>query len=342
MTAINIFENNAFSAASLSSVVQKTDYVPNLLGSLDVFDPVPVRTRTIFADRIEGGLTLIPTSPDGAPPESLNKEDRTAVSLKTTRLAKESTIYASELDGIRAHGSETELMQVQREYSRRLTRLRQDMEFTHEHHRLGALQGVLLDSDGTTVIYDYSTEFNEAIPTVIDFNLDTASTDVAAVCRNITRGMARSGKGALMGSTVHALAGDAFYDDLISHPNVEKFYLNQSAARQLMSDQGQIFESFRFGGITFHNYRGSDDNSTVAIPVEEAKFFPVGGQKEVFKVAYSPLETMEFINTPGQEVYAMNIVDRDRGMWSKAEVYSYPLYYCQAPRTLRRAVRTSA
>ncbi|WP_301270860.1 MULTISPECIES: major capsid protein [unclassified Roseobacter] len=336
---MDIFNNSAFSATSLSGMVEKMDYVPQLLGSLNLFEPEPVRTRNVFVDRIEGGLTLIPTSADGAPPDVLGGEDRDAVSLRTTRLAKRFTLYAHELDGIRATGSETELMGVQREFGRRLGRIRNDMEVTHEHHRLGALQGVLLDADGSTVIYDYSAEFNEAIPAAVSFELDVDTTDVHKKCKDIARSMARSGKGSLASASIHALAGDDFYDALISHPNVEKFYLQQQAANPLREAQGQVFESFRIGGITFHNYRGTDDNATVAIPTDEAKFFPVGA-RDVFKVAYSPLEALQFVNTPGQSVYAINVPDRQRNMWTKGELYSYPLYMCQQPRVLRRATRT--
>jgi len=338
MATMDIFSNTAFGTSSLSGFVQKMPYVPQLLGSLNLFTPKPVRTRNIFVDRTEGGIKLIPTSADGAPPASLDSTGRDAVALRTTRLAKQFTLYASELDSIRASGTETELMAVQAEYNTRLLRLRADMELTHEHHRLGALQGLLLDADGTTVIYNYATEFNEAIPAAISFELDVASTDVIAICKTISRGMARSGKGSLAGATIHALCGDAFYDALVTHPNVEKFYLNQMAAEALR-DQASIFGSFTIGGITFHNYRGTDDNSTVAVPSAEAKFFPIGAS-DVFEVAYSPLESIGFVNTPGQPLYAMNIPDRDRNMWTKGELYSYPLYMCAQPRVLRRGTLT--
>lgn len=340
MATMDIFNGSAFSTTSLSGMVEKMDYVPGLLGSLGIFEPTPVRTRNIFVDRIDGGLTLIPTSADGAPPEVLDGETRDAVSLKTTRLTKRFTLYAHELDGIRAFGSESELMAVQREYGRRMARIRADMELTHEFHRLGALQGLLLDADGTTVIYNYATQFNEAIPAATSFELDQTGTDVHGICKDISRSMVRSGGGAFTtGTTIHALAGDDFYDALISHPNVEKFYLQQQAANALREAQGAIFESFRVGGITFHNYRGTDNNSTVAIPVAEAKFFPVGA-RDVFKVAHAPLETIEYVGTPGQSVYAMNVPDRDRNMWTKGEIYSYPLHVCQQPSVLRKGTLT--
>ncbi|MER8124679.1 major capsid protein, partial [Acinetobacter baumannii] len=92
-------------------------------------------------------------------------------------------------------------------------------------------------------------------------------------------------------------------------------------------------------GVTWHNYRGTDDNTTVAIDPDEAKFFPVGA-RDVFKKAMAPAEFGPFMNTPGKDVYAINIPDRDRQAWTRGEQYSYPLYFCQRPDVLRKGVRT--
>jgi hypothetical protein len=335
MANMNIFNGSAFSTTSLSGAVDKMDYVPSLLGSLNLFEAMPVRTHDLWVDRRDGETVLIPTSPMGAPPAELVKDTRTAVPLRTTRLVKGFTLYATEVQGIRAFGSESESMQVQAEYLRRMQRIRQDMELTHEHHRLGALQGKLLDSDGTTVIYNYFTEFGETEATAISFALATATTDVRGKCAEVIRAMTRAARGAMTpGTTVHALAGDEFYDALISHPNVEKAYLNWNAASDLT--QNKAFGAFTFGGITWHNYRGTDDNSTVAVPTDEAKFFPVGATG-IFKKAMGPLESIEYANTAGRDTYAMNIRDMDRNFWTRGEVYSYPLYFCQRPEVLRKA-----
>lgn len=336
MASMDVFKGSAFSMTSLTGAIEKADYKPQLLGELGIFEPMPVRTRNLFVERREGALTLIPSSPTGAPPEELVKDDRDLVPLRTTRLAKSFTLYAEEIQDIRAFGSESELMQVQGEYLRRMARVRNDMDLTHEFHRLGALQGKLLDADGTTVIYNYFTEFGVSEPAAIDFALTTEATDVRKKCHDLTRSMARSSKGAFTaGTTVHALAGDTFYDNLISHPNVVKTYLNWSAAADLR--ENTAFGAFRFGGITWHNYRGTDDNTTVAVAANEAKFFPVGASG-VFKKAMAPAEFGPFINTLGRDTYAINVLDRDREAWTRGELYSYPLYFCQRPDVLRKAV----
>lgn len=334
MASMDIFKSSAFSTTSLSAAVDKMDYIPSLLGSLGLFEAMPVRTHDLWVDRRDGFANLIPSSPLGAPPEELQRDDRTAVPLKTTRLVKGATLYASEIQGIRAFGSETELMQVQAEYLRRLARVRQDMDLTHEHHRLGALQGKLLDADGTTVIYNYFTEFGVAEPAAVSFALSTDTTDVRQKCADVIRAMTRAARGAMPPTaTVHALAGDTFYDKLVSHPNVKQAYINWSAAADLT--QNKAFGAFTFGGITFHNYRGTDDTSTVAVAADEAKFFPIGAPG-IFKKAMGPLESIDYVNTPGQDVYAMTIRDDDRNFWVRGEIYSYPLHFCTRPEILRK------
>jgi hypothetical protein len=335
--SMDAFNNNAFSMASLSAAVEKVDYVPGLLGSLGIFEPEPVFTRTIAVEKKGTTLTMIPTSPLGAPPRETDRDGRQILDFRTTRLADSFTMYAYEVEGIRAFGTESEFETLQTEYASRMAKVKGNMELTHEFHRLGALQGKLLDADGVSVIYNYFTAFGIAEPSAINFALTTATTDVWAKCQEVKRAVVRGAKGLFTPATqVHALAGDSFYDSLIMHPNVKQFYTNWQAAQGLREQQA--FESFPFGGITFHNYRGTDDNSTVAIPTAECKFFPVGA-KGVFKKAMAPAEFGPFVNTRGQDTYALNVVDKDRQAWTKGELYSYPLYMCCVPEVLQKAVR---
>ena len=121
---------------------------------------------------------------------------------------------------------------------------------------------------------------------------------------------------------------------LIEHPTVKDAYLSWSAAADLSN--GKAFADFRFGGITWHNYRGTNNNSDVAVGLKEAKFFPVGASN-MFTHIQGPGEAISNVGAPGQNIYSMNIRDRDRDMWVKNEQYSYPLFMCQQPGVLRKA-----
>lgn len=100
-----------------------------------------------------------------------------------------------------------------------------------------------------------------------------------------------------------------------------------------------VFESFRYGGITWINYRGTDDKATVAIGTDKVKFFPVGAPG-VFQHVMSPGESFDYVNTPGLPYYAITVPDKDRNSFVDIEVYAYPLLVCTTPQVLLRGKRT--
>ncbi len=160
-------------------------------------------------------------------------------------------------------------MQVQKELGRRMvgpTGLRNNIRYTQEYHKLAAIQGLLLDSNGS-VLFNWFNEFGIVQPTEVVFNfanLQSAyvSSGIAALrplCNQIVRNMKRAGQGAWLEgrSRAVALCGDAFFDALISNPEVRSTYLNWMQAQELR--QNLAFEVFNWGGIDWVNYRGSDD-----------------------------------------------------------------------------------
>lgn len=342
MVAMNIFDSDAFSMVSLTQAIEKIPYTPDFLGSLGIFESVPVRTVTVAIEKREQELAIIQTSERGAPLEEQTVPKRDIRDFRTVRIAKGDTVQAAEIQNIRAFGSESEMQTVQAEMAYRYGLLLRDMELTHENMRLGAIQGIVRDADGS-VLRNWYTEWGIQQPAEIDFDLEDDTTNVRKKCADVVRAMMRAGKGAWTASTrVIGLAGDEFYDALINHPSVRDTYLNWTAAAELRGLN--VFGRFDFGGISFYNYRGTDsfsDGATggvnaVGIKSEECKFLPVGAPG-VFKVAYSPAESFEFVNTPGRPRYAMLIRDQLRNMWVRPEVYSYPLYICTRPEMLQRA-----
>lgn len=342
MSTMDAFASNSFGMIELTGMVNKVDYVPQTLAGLGIFNGAPKRTTKVFVDRREKTLSLIPTSPRGAPPEEDEHADRSGVTLETVRLAKSQKLYATSMQDVRAFGSENDLENAAAKIVEMLADLRAQQELTHEFHRLGAIQGKLLDADGTTVIYDYFTEFGEAETTAVNFALGTTTTNVIDKVKQVTRGMARAAKGAFTPqSRVVGLAGDGFFDQFTSHPNMEKFYLNQLGT-QAAQNQEQ-FSSFAVPGtnLTLINYRGTDDNSAVAIANAECKFFPVGA-RGVFEFAMGPDETFNGVNSPGQLVYAERVFEREtnpgQSRWVDVQTRSYPLFICAQPSVLRKAV----
>lgn len=341
MTMLDIFHQDPFTSIQLTAAVERVPYQPVGLGELGIFDPMPIRTKALTVEERTGKLTLIPTSPRGAPLVERTTEKRKVRYFDVPRIAKEDTITADELQSIRAFGTESELMQVQAEVARRLngpTGLLRDVEYTWENMRLGAVQGILVDADGASVLYNWFDEFQITQPTEVAFNLAAQTANsLRPIINGIVRGMARAAQGAFTPMTrVYALCADDFYDAFVNHTDVIRTFINWSDARDIRGgNQGAAFGAFEFAGVTWLNYRGSDDSSTIAVPAGKVKFFPVNAPG-VFQVAYSPAETFDFVNTPGKPQYVLPIFDRDRNAWWKMEVYSYPLFVCTRPEILFR------
>ncbi len=342
MATMDVFAADGFSAMSMTRAVDKIGFVPTLLGDMAVFDPVPVMTEQVFIEERDNSPALIGTTSRGEALKTKGAETRKVTGVKNIRLAIEYRVTAEQIQNIRAFGQENELQMVMNEVNRRQFLLRRDMELTTENMRLGAVQGIVVDDDGSTQLFDWPTLLNQTIPTELDFDLDAASPGSGVLrknCNKVKRSILRKlkGLGGVQVSIV-GLCGDAFWDDLTAHKEVRETFLQWSAAQDLRNIIGNVFSTFRFGEIDFVNYRSTDDTSTVSIGTDKCKFFPRGAG--IFQVAYSPSETFDFANTPGLPLYAMMIPDRDRNAWVDVELYSYPLHVCTMPSALHRAKRT--
>lgn len=346
MPTLDVFSNDAFSAVSLTTAVNSIDTNLQILGRMNLFEVKSSRTDKIAVELRDQVLSLIPTSPRGAPIDNLDKSTRRIKDFRTVRIAQGSTIYAEEIQNIRAFGSETELQQVQEIVLERQSAILNNIELTLENMRLGAIQGVLVDADGT-VIYNWYNEFGVTQPSEIDFDLDNANPASGALlqkCDQVVTKMRQAAKGCFTGATkIIGLCGSNFWRDLIAHKEIQKLfelttlYGDQSGLQKLIgNDIGTVIE---YGGITFMRYWGTDDDTVVAIHPDKCQFFPYQAVG-VFEAVFAPMESFQFVNTPGQPFYSIIVRDTDRDMWVRVEVYSYPLMICTRPQVLQRAKRT--
>lgn len=339
MAHMDIFNDDAFSLVSMTAGIEKMPTVPTFLGSLGLFESEGVTTNIASIEQVGQTLQLINTSNRGTAPSMGTTDKRSMRNFNIPRVAKGDQVFAHEIQGIRAFGTESELETVVQKVAQKQAKLLREVAMTLEYHRLGAIQGILLDADGST-IYNYFDEFGISQSAEIDFDLDNASPARGALMAQIKatkRAIIRALGMASPGIRIIALCGDAFFDGLVSHPEVEKTYLNWMAAETLRA--GEVFSTFRFGEIDWVNYQGTDDNSTVAIGTDKVKFI-VQGVPGLFKRINGPGETFETVNTIGRDLYSMLVRDEQRNQWVQPEVYAYPLHICTRPEVLLRGKRT--
>lgn len=344
MSTINIFGESAFEMTTLTGVIANRPTLPSMITSMNLFAPKPVRSKNMFVDQTDGVLKLVGFTERGAPATQGQRGDRKSINLEIPRLAMEDKIWAHEIAGLRQTGSESEMMAVQTELMSRLDQMNQDLSYSEEFLQLAALQGKALDPSTNAEVYDFYDEFNITEAAAVNFALTTATTKVKQVCEGLVISIQRSAKGAWIygQSRVEALVGDTFWFNLTQHALVKEYYANWSAMA-VLKDLDPSME-FTFGGITFRRYIGSDDNTSVSIAANEAKFYVAGG-RDIFIKAMAPAdEHYEFVNTLGRNRYVITRDDSEYASsprWKGFDVRAYPLYVCQRPNTLRKAIGNS-
>lgn len=344
MGIMDVFNQAPFRQITVIEPIEHLPYTPQMLEMMGIFRSRPVRTTQVAVESRSGILALVPTSPRGAPPDTTLITKRNIRNFNIPRLAKGDRIMADEVQDVIGFGTMDgqALKSLATEIATRQAQIRNDIELTHEHMRLGAVQGIVVDADGTTVIVNWFTEFGIVAPVEIDFDLDNAAPAPGAfwqACENLRRAMVRASTGSITPmSRIVGLSGDLFYDQARTHPEVRaQGFAVEALARQLSQDA--VWQTFSWGGVDFVNYRGTDDNSLVAIPPTECKFFPVG--TDIFEVAWGPGESESTVNRPGQPVFArLEPEQANDPRWTDIELYSYPLHICKKPAVLFSARNT--
>lgn len=332
----DIFNQNAWGVVDFhEQLVDKIDFKPQLLGSLGIFEPVNSRSRTIAIAAKGGTMSLIPTSLVGEAPVELVPEGANVRTFQTVRLAKGSTVYAAELAGVTALPFETQTRDVTAEIAARTADIKDDLELTWEHMRFGAIQGKVLDADGNELIdwYDF---WGVNAPSEVNFALSTETTDVRKKCRDLKRAAIKAAKGAWApGTSIVGLCGDNFFDLLVNHKQIKETKLGYEGAKALENIEG--YSSIEIEGITFINFRGTDDGSTIAIGSDNVRFFP-RGMRGLFKAAFSPAnEFKPYLNQMARDHYGLLLSDKSgRDAWDRIEVYSYPMFVCTRPELLMK------
>jgi hypothetical protein len=172
---LNPFSNSAFSMMALTDAI---NILPNSYGraeSLGIFRTKSTRFRHIAVEERNGVLNLLPTQLPGSPATVGVRGKRAVRTFTIPHISHEDVVLPEEVQGLRAFGSETELMSISDVLTDHLQAMRNKHAITLEHLRMVALKGKILDADGS-VLLDLFSEF-EITEKTINFALSTPTTD---------------------------------------------------------------------------------------------------------------------------------------------------------------------
>lgn len=308
MASFDIFNDDAFSLQSLTRAINDAPYQPTRIGQLGLFSEESINTTSLSIERLGSTLSLVPTSPRGAPVPKNRDDKRSLVSINTVRLAQGDMLMADEIQNVRAFGSETELEAVQTKVNAKLAKIRRNIDVTLEYQRIGALKGQIVESDGATVLLDCYTLFGLSKQTH-DMGLDDDATKVKIKAVEAKRKV-EAALGAKMYRGLRAFCDDAFFDALVGHPAVTKAYDLWLDGQFQREDQRG---GFPFAGIIWEEYRGTVSGQPF-IPANKAILVPEG-VPDMFVTHYAPADYVETVNTNGLPYYArQEMLPKGRGV----------------------------
>ena len=330
MPSLDVFRGDAFSVVSLTDAILKAPFKPGRIGALGLFRSRGITTTSVMVEEKDGALTLIPTTPRGGPGSSIGASKRTARSFVIPHLERDSMILADSVQNVRAFGSDNALEGVQAIVNERLELLRAMHEVTLEHLRASALQGIILDADGTTPIYNLFTEFSVGQQTgTISPNASADDGDALRMEVVAAQRLIEDELGAEPISGYRALCGRDFFDTLRSDLGVTQT-LRMADPQSLLQQQANA-RSFNFAGVTWEEYRGSV-GGVGFFADDEAFMFPEG--TSIFATYFAPADFIETVNTVGLPVYAKVATDPELQRWVKIHTQSNPLALCLRPRAV--------
>ena len=323
--------NYPYTDVDLSMEIDTYPTLYGRLAELDVFPDDAVRSEFVEIGFRDGKVTVLPAVERGDPPTQLTDPDERSIILKVPHFPAQGTIKPQDLQNRYMFGSgRQQVDNAAAATTRVLMNLRRQHDITDEYLRMGALKGVIHDGK-YRIIYNLYDVFSITKKT-IDFELGTPETNVLGKCEELEGHLDDNLRGETMGG-IYCLVSSEFFNKLVSHPNVEKYYLNWQAATALAQSNRQVF---RFGNIDWEAYRGKAPDATKTtrrfIAANEGHAWPTGTQ-EAFRTYRAPPYHMDYVNTEGVDILvSQKILDHGRGVELFSQANALPV--CSRPELL--------
>jgi len=331
-TILDIFNNDLFSSTSLTSAIS---IVPNSYGrirELGIFAEEGVPTTSVAISRENDTLNLLPMRPRGGPASVGTRAGADARPFMIPHIPHDDAAPAGDVQ------NREDMV------NKKLITIRNKHAITLEHMRAYALQGLIVDYDGT-VVTNLFTEFG-VTEKVVDFAFTTGTTDVLSVLRGVSGYMEDNLEGEVMTGLL-ALCSPEWMDQLLSHPTIKEAYKYYAKEQDPITQD--LRRRFVYAGIVFEEYRGvatklNEDGSKTSrrfIPANTARFVPLGTQ-DVFRTYFAPPDFVDAANVApptGQEqqVFVAPLERMKFGKGVEMHTESNPLPMVKRPKLLVKA-----
>ncbi|GJD73353.1 major capsid protein [Methylobacterium goesingense] len=347
---LDIFNQDAFAASALTGNISMVPNAYGRINALGLFTPEPIPTTTVTVFIENGVLNLLPTRPRGGPATLGTRGRQKPKAFSVPHIPHEDSVLATDVQNMLAltSGGAAGLETVLGFLNRKLITMRRKHAITLENLRMGAVKGIIRDSDGS-VLLNLFTEFG-VTEQVVDFLLGTPGTDVLGKCQDVSGYMEDNLLGETM-TTVHALCSPEWFRKFTTHASVKEAFKYYQSGPQILRED--VRKGFQFGGITFEEYRGSasflqEDGTTSVpqrfIPAGDVRFIPLG-TTDTFTNYWAPPDFWGSVNQApagaDAEVFVAPLEPKKFGKGMDIHTESNPLPLVKRPALLVRGTTSN-
>lgn len=292
--------DDLFTFGSLTASIQALPLLPTRIGDSKLFTPRPIRTTQVLIEQQQGKLSLVANTSRRAPGASVSARGGKVIAFTTTHLPQTGEVLAEDTQGLRDFGSEDQFASVSAKVAEALQDMKNNLAVTREFQRLGAIKGLLLDADGSTVIADLYDSFG--VTQSVKAMSFSSNTDPRETLMEAIRIMDKA-TGAHLINSRRCYCSGGFMDKLTKNDAVKAAYANWNSQADGAASRlaGDVRSGFTYAGIEFIEYTATVSGQDF-IADGEAYLFPVA--TGIFVEALAPANYTEAVNTLGQEFYA--------------------------------------
>jgi len=315
----DVFNSDLFGLTALTAAINETPFTPTMLSGMGLFEEEGISTLTVNVEFEKGKIALVEVKPRNAPAQSVEHDKRRIYPFAIPHLPQSDALMADQVQGIRAFGSESATDTLEAKRDKVLAKMRRQIDYTMEYHRLQAIKGTYIDVNGAAT--DLFGLFGVA-QSVVAMALTTASTKLRLKCLEIIEAIEAALDGGSY-TSIEVICGKNFWKELIEHDSVKATYLNMQQAAAL---RGNPLDALEFGGLSWRRYRGT---SAVKVGDDDAYALP-RGVPELYLTRFAPAPYVETVNTNGLPYYAKS-EPMKMGKGVEIEAQSNPLNIVARP-----------
>ncbi len=329
--------NFPFTNIELTNAINVLPAISSRLAQAGMFPVEGLASPIVEIDIENGVITALPVTQDGKPSTVAKRDTQNARIFKIPNISHEDNMMAAEIRSMLAIFQRTKKPATMANImNKRLARLRLKHDLTLELMRMSALKGRIVDGGGN-LIYDLFIAFG-LNQTVVNFQFSNNALDVLSLCSQIIGQYEDSLSDETM-TGVKVYVDTLFFNALIDHPNVVKFWLNWDAADKIANpnrgESGQYRpRTFVYGDVVFEEYRWLvpmwGGGSQRIIEQQTGYAFPLGTVDSHVTYSAPPLDIRVLDGEPASEDDLIHVttefMKHGAGVEFKGQQNSLPLW----------------